>query len=453
MARFWADASASALSADSVHTAKRCILDTVGVGIAGAATELGDIVFRGTAGSRGGGGTAVVWGRSETVSPVEAALINGTAAHVLELDDYWGCGHSGAVVVPAVLSLVNDAACSGTQVLTAIVAGYDVAARVLDAAAGYREHNLRGWHSTGTCGSFGAAAGASKLLNLSRDAFADSLGIAGSFTGGIWAFLVDGAATKRLHAGRAAEMGLSAALLAQAGMSGPRFVLEAEWGGFFSTYVPGNAQPSALLAGIGTNFKIMETGIKPHSCCRGIHPAIDAVQQIMREASADWRAITEMIVHGDQQTVRQFNRHEVATLLDAQFSIPYCLAVTAESGHARFDQFRTLRTGDPIIQKLMAMTRVVDDRTLRSEDDILIELRLTGGRVFERTVEVPKGEPKNPLSDSELIDKFDSLVAPLIGTGPAKEIASACMNADRERDFRRVMRLLACPGLKAAQPA
>ena len=209
----------------------------------------------------------------------------------------------------------------------ALLAGYDLAARVLEGAGGYRPHNDLGWHSTGTCGSFGAAAAAARILKLDGARFADALGIAGTFTGGIWAFLADGAMTKRFHPGKTAENGLSAALLAQAGMTGPRQVLEAEWGGFFSTYSPGIATPEATLDGLGKEFRIDRSGMKPYACCRGLHAGIDALFQIMAETNADAGAIRRMIVHGNAQFCRQFDRLRPSNLLDAQFSMQYALSV------------------------------------------------------------------------------------------------------------------------------
>src|SRR5262249_52403322 len=152
-------------------------------------------------------------------------------------------------------------------------------------------------------------------------------GIAGTFTGGIWAFLADGAMTKRLHPGKAAENGLFAALLAEAGMTGPRHVLEAPWGGFFSTYSAGIATPQLLLDELGRDSRIARSGMKPYACCRGLHACLDAMFEIMAETKCDHTDIRRMIVHGDAQFSRQFDRLEPQNLLDAQFSMQYALAV------------------------------------------------------------------------------------------------------------------------------
>src|SRR6185312_2514596 len=193
-ARYWAGVGYDDLPRDAIRLAKRFLIDTLAAGIAGS-------------------DGAVVWGRGMRLPIPQAALVNGTAAHALELDDFGGCGHSGAVVIPVVCALAARGGVSGREALVAILAGYDLAARVLEGAGGYRPHNALGWHSTGTCGSFGAAAAAARMLGLDAGRFADALGIAGTFTGGVWAFLADGADTKRFHPGKTAENGLTAALL------------------------------------------------------------------------------------------------------------------------------------------------------------------------------------------------------------------------------------------------
>jgi len=346
-------------------------------------------------------------------------------------------------VIPVVCALAARGGVSGREALVAILAGYDLAARVLEGAGGYRPHNALGWHSTGTCGSFGAAAAAARMLGLDRERYADALGIAGTFTGGIWAFLADGADTKRFHPGKAAENGLMAALLAQAGMSGPRQVLEAEWGGFFGTYSPGIATPELTLEGLGSAFRIDRSGMKPHACCRGLHHTIDALLELMTETRCRASDIDAMIVHGNAQTVRQFERPEIGTLLDAQFSMNYALAVVAESGRATIDQFAPSRAAEPEIRRLMRATRVVADRTLGAGDYPPLELHLKDGRRFERAIAFGKGAPENPLTDAELALKVESLIAPVLGATRHRDIVAAVERLDEAPDAAALADLLA----------
>ena len=443
-AAYWATARYEEVPPEALRLSKRFLLDTLAAGIAGSASDVVEIAITAArAGTERSSGSAVLWGRGDTLPAPQAALVNGTAAHAFELDDFGGCGHSGAVVTPVVLALSAQRTLCGREALMALLAGYDLAARVLEGAGGYRPHNDLGWHSTGTCGSFGAAAAAARVLRLDPSRFADALGIAGTFTGGIWAFLADGAMTKRFHPGKAAENGLSAALLAEAGMTGPRHVLETEWGGFFSTYSPGIATPAATLQGLGREFRIDRSGMKPYACCRGLHAGIDALFDILVKSQADSRSIRRILVHGNAQFCLQFDRKEPTNLLDAQFSMQYALAVAAVSGRATLDQFQPPRTSEPEIRRLMSATTLLDDRVIAPGDYPAIEVEFSDGRRSERHVQFAKGAPQNPLSDSELADKVGSLIDPVLGASRRGEIAATVWRLEELHDTRILTRLLA----------
>lgn len=443
LAAYWANARFEDLPAEVVHAAKRFLLDTIAAGTAGGATAVVDTVVRAMQAGGSGSGDTVLWGRSDRLAPAAAALVNGTASHALELDDFGGCGHSGAVVIPAVCSLAQRYAASGRDAILAIVAGYDLAGRVLEGSGGYRPHNEHGWHSTGTCGSFGAAAGAAKLLRASPDTFTQALGIAGTFTGGTWAFLADGALVKRFHPGKAAETGVSAALLAQAGLTGPRHVLDATWGGFYTTYAAGFATPQQAVAGLGTEFHILHSGIKPHACCRTLHSVVDAVLEIVGRAAGGSASVESFVVHGNAQTKLQFERTDVRNLLEAQFSAPYCLAVAATSGRATLDQFEPLRTQDPDVRRLMAATRIRTDRVLGRRDYPSLEVVFQDGRSESLDIPFAKGAPEAPIPDDELVAKAMSLLGPVLGTARAERVVDAVWDLEHCTDLSQVTRLLA----------
>ena len=286
VARHWARRTFSDLSGTEVELVKQRLLDTLAAGVAGVDTEEAKAVRHGMLAIHGqaiGTAGAVLWGTNLFLPAPQAALVNGTAAHARELDDFDGCGHTGAVVVSAVAAVAQACHADGSTVLTSVAAGYDLAGRMLNAAGGYRLHNGLGWHSTATCGTFGAALAASRVLQLDAERTAHALGIAGSYMGGVWAFMNDGAMTKRMHPGKAAETGVAAAYLAQAGMTGPSYILESEWGGFFATYCGPHAQPERLLEQLGESNAIALTGIKPYACCRASHGAIDALLHLRAE--------------------------------------------------------------------------------------------------------------------------------------------------------------------------
>jgi 2-methylcitrate dehydratase PrpD len=332
---------------------------------------------------------------------------------------------------------------SGRDLIVAIVAGYDLASRLLDGAGGYRPHNERGWHSPGTCGSFGAAAAAARLLNLPADRYTHALGIAGTFTGGVWAFLADGALVKRFHPGKASETGVAAALLAQSGLTGPVHILEAPWGGFYPTYAQGDATPERTVAGLGQDFHILRSGIKPYACCRTLHSAVEAALHIMRDQLQGSGAIRALIVHGNAQTQRQFSRTDIHNLLEAQFSAPYCVAVAAQSGRCTLEQFQPLRTADPEIQRLMALTEIRADRVLTPVDYPSLEIIFADGSCCLLDIPHAKGAPENPLTEPEIVHKAQVLLEPVLGRQQAERFIAAALDLDHAEDFAAVARLLA----------
>lgn len=216
LARFVAQTTFSDLPEALVERAKRHILDTFGATLAGSNSPIA-LAVQQTVLAEGCAPAASVWGGSLATSPRNAAWLNGIAAHMYELDDTGGCDHSGAVVLPAVMAvlLLCPADVTGRELITAVVLGYEIGRRVLEACGGYAPHNEAGWHSTSTCGVFGAAAAVASLLKLDQNQTVQALGIAASFSGGLWGFIHDGSQSKKLHAGRAAEGGVLAAMLAR----------------------------------------------------------------------------------------------------------------------------------------------------------------------------------------------------------------------------------------------
>ena len=278
LARFAADLSYGDLDAATRHAAKRHILDTLGACLAGSAqpvTEAAEAVLaEGTA-----EGAVPVPGRRRRADAATAAYLGGAAGHGLELDDGYrpGSVHPGCVVVPAALAAAYERNASGQSFLTAVTAGYEVAARI--AAASQPGLRRRGFHATAACGPFGAAAAVGALRGLDAQAMENALGLAASAAGGLFAFVGGGGEVKRLHAGQAARGGLLAALMAERGLAGPPNVLECP-DGFFQAFAGGESPPEDLGAG-RDGFAITRCYIKPYACCRHFHGALDALFEIL----------------------------------------------------------------------------------------------------------------------------------------------------------------------------
>ena len=217
----------SDLQVEAIEKAKFLLLDTLGVSFAAVHTPEAQkmraaLEAEGTLNAHSG---SRLLGLDRVAKAADAALYNGTLAHALELDDFGGADHSGAVIFPAVLAVAKlNTSITGHDFLTACVAGYETARRTLEAAGAYREHNANGgWHSTATCGAAGAAMAAGLIMELTEDQLVSALGFALTMTGGTWAFNTDGAMSKRLHPGWAASLGVKSALWAQADISGPEY--------------------------------------------------------------------------------------------------------------------------------------------------------------------------------------------------------------------------------------
>lgn len=415
------------LPAQTVHAVRRHALDTLGAAVAGAAQpEPLAALAAGTSGF-GAGGSSPVWGTRHRASPALAALVNGTAAHALELDDASGCDHSGAVVVPAVFAALDLPRCEAGEwdLVAAIVAGYDVGRRVMEATGGYDGHNGAGWHSTGTCGVFAATAAVARVLCCDAATTANALGIAGSFASGTWAFLAGGAMTKRLHAGHAASAGLLAVELSRAGMSGPAQVFEAPWGGFLATYVGGGAQPALLAADLGREWRIHRSSIKPYASCRGTHAAVEAMLRLRADFPAQ---ALERITVTVTPTVQKMcaNRH-VATLVDAQMSLPYALAISSLHGGAGIELFAEANRRDPAVHALMACVEVRAEAGLPSNVAARLHVQARDGRGAGMAIDVPLGSPGNPLPDAQLLQKYRALAAPVLGASRAQALESRIM--------------------------
>ncbi|MEB8337816.1 MmgE/PrpD family protein [Streptomyces endophyticus] len=384
------------------------LLDTLGAGLAGARSEEAGIALSVLGGEHG---EAPVWGTRERLTPRAAALVNGVSSHAYEVDDTGGCDHSGAVVVPAALAAAAVAAApvSGARLLTAIVLGYDVGRRMLEACGGYEAHNGAGWHSTGTCGPFGAAAAAAHVLGLTTRQTEAAIGLASSGSAGLWAFVHDGAMTKRLHAGRAAESGLLAARMAAAGMTGPSAVLDDVWGGALATYAGKDAQPGALTEELGSNWKIMRSSLKPYASCRGTHSSVDALLAVMADRNLDADDIAAVHVRMSPFLHGMCGGRDTASLAAAQLSLPCALAAVITHGHAGLEAYVDVR-GDRV-PPYAAIERIEleVDEAMAADEEPVVTVTGTDGRRWSLRVDDPSGSPGNPLTETAVREKFRGL--------------------------------------------
>ncbi|MGE3784459.1 MAG: MmgE/PrpD family protein, partial [Alphaproteobacteria bacterium] len=343
------------LPPEAVHWAKAAILDTVGVTLAGAAEPCTQIVARvlGTGAVNSHGGECLIFGTDRRAAPLDAALINGTAAHALDFDDVSNSmgGHPSAPIVPALFALGEILDCTGRDAIAAYVAGFETETRI---GRGVNLHHYeKGWHPTATLGVFGAAAACCHLMGLDRAKTAQALAIASSLAAGVKANF--GTMTKPLHVGHTARNGLFAAMLAREGFTANDAALEHKQGFLRVFNGPGNFDEEAILADWGRPYDLVSPGlgIKQHPCCGSTHPAIDALLALR----ADHEIVPDKVARIDSWThprrLAHTDRPDPQSGLDAKFSVQYCLARALIEGRIVLEHFEGEAFRDPAARALM----------------------------------------------------------------------------------------------------
>ena len=443
---FIAQANPRDLPDTIIEKAKRHVLDTFGAALAGAGSDEARAV-RAMLQASGGSGSAPIWGTKMLLAPRDAALANGVAAHALELDDTGGCDHSGAVVLPAAVSALTlaDLPVSGAEFLLAVVLGYEVARRMLEAFGGYQPHNAAGWHSTGTCGVFGAAATACRILRLKPAACGAALGLSASFAGGLWAFIHDGSQAKRVHAGRAAEGGLLAALLARGGITGPARVFDDVWGGILPTLAHGPTNAEALVDGLGRAWRISRAAIKPYASCRGTHGAVDAVGAMMQDHAIASDAVIQVVVRLSPFLNGMCGGRDIRSLPAAQMSLPYAVAVRIALGHANLSAYAASWRKDETLRAMMDRVSLQVDAGMEPDAEPAVAIRTAAGRRFEAQVTAPLGAPDNPLSDAALTAKFMELAGLTLPQEVSARLRDTVMRLEVIQDARDLQTLIVPP--------
>ena len=390
-------------------------------------------------------GNSGVFGDSARYTPAGAALLNGALGHSLDFDDTHAGGslHPGAPVIPAAFAAGEMVGASGAEVLAGIVAGYEVTCRVaLALPAG--EHYARGFHPSATCGAFGAAAAASRVFGLSASGVADAFGIALSQCAGSLQFLANGAWTKRFQVGWAAMSGLAAATLAREGFIGAADALEGRLG-FLNAYAP-SPRPALAVVGLGQEFELMRTAVKPYPSCRYGHAGIDAALALRAELGlkpAEIERVTYGVSNAGMLLVGlpAEKKADPRNVVDGQFSGPFVLACALVSGGMDWDSYRLLN--DPAVRALLPKIRIEHDPEIEAEFPRNMSGKVTiaaRGEVFTRKVVVPKGEPENFLTAGELRTKFAGLTDAVLGADRAALLADAVLAIDTTPNLASLMR-------------
>ncbi len=429
------------------HYARRHLLDTVGVMIAGAGGEVAtraEVVLA----SVRPAGCVPVPGRARRADLLDAAFLGGTAAHGIELDDGYrqGSVHPGCSVIPAALAVGYAGKASGKALIEAVIAGYETTIGI--GRACHPDLRQRGFHPTGAVAVFGAAMAVGKLRRLSAHQLANALGIAASSSAGLFAFVNGGADIKRLHAGHAAREGLQAALLAKEGVEGPPGVIEAR-DGFLQAFAFGRATPRLIELPPAVPFGITDCYIKPNPCCRHIQPAVEALIGLLNEE----KIATEEVERIEAETYRIAAEHAETGWNDfasAQLSFPYLMALALKFRSIRFEHFDDKMRRDPALAALAGKLRVSAPPEI---DRLYPQLRparvtvTTGRGKFTRQADEALGSRLVPLDDKGLRAKFNDLVAPVLGAATARELAEQLWAIEEIDDVTSLIEATARPSL------
>jgi len=409
LARFLAGLRYESLPLAVVGRAEEAFLDWFACTLAGRGARPVRILERFAATM---GPSEILVSRRRT-SPFFAALVNGASSHIVELDDVHNGAlfHPGIIVFPAVFAAAQQIGTSGRDFITSAVAGYEAAIRVGEFLG---PAHYKVFHTTGTAGTLGAAAGVARLLGLDGRKMQHALGSAGTQGAGLWEFLRDAADSKPLHSAKASADGLLSAYIARDGFTGASQILEGKQG--MAAGMSSGTDPAKLTDGLGEIWRILGSSCKVYACCRHIHPSADALLVLMREKhlKADEIAhITAHVHHGAIDVLGAVNYPE--TVHQSKFSMGFVLGLIAHYGKAGLDEFTEAALYDAKLRAFQSrVAMVLDPEIDRAPGNYwggYVEVRTHDGQCLTGRVSAAKGDPQNPLDRSELEAKARHLAA------------------------------------------
>jgi 2-methylcitrate dehydratase PrpD len=443
LARFALATRADELPRDLRERAALHLLDTLGCGLAAVGTGAGAHASA-VAAAQGGEPQATLLGERARLPAASAALANGTRCHALDFDDTHEAGicHASTVVAPAALAVAEATGASGRELLAAYLVGTEVALRIAIASAdGLYE---RGFHPTGVCGAFGAAAAAARLRGLGERETVNALGVVGSFASGLFEYLSDGSSTKPLHAGWAAQAGVQAALLAEAGASGPATVVEGRFG-LLASHAGGTGGAEAICAGLGESWELDAVVVKPYPACHFAHSSTWAAAELAEEhglAPGDVEAIVVRIPpEGEPLVLDPLEaKHAPRTPYDAKFSLPFTVAHRLVHGRLEVASFSDEAIRD---ERVLELARRVSYEPLaeRAPSRFAGGARIAtrDGRELDRFLAHAPGSSQNPLGEDSVLTKFRANAELALGPEAAAELADALRALDQAPTLERVV--------------
>ena len=450
---FISDAGMGNFPPDVVRQGKRCMIDGLGVMLAGTTMPGSKIVNRYVT-SQEGAVMATVLGPKRLKAPTElAALANGASGHAMDYDDtqlsndptraFGLLTHPTTPVLAASLAVAEKVGATGAQMLEAFLVGFEVECKIAEAIN--PDHYLRGFHSTGTIGVFGAAAAAAKLMKLEAEALANTLAIAASLSAGIRVNF--GTMTKPLHAGRAAQNGVFAASLASAGFTGGADGLDGQWG--FFQVAGGGAESNRILGALGKPYSIVNPGVsvKPYPCGSLSHPSMDAMLKIVKDNDIKPDQVKLIRVRAGNNILGPLRYKTAHTDLEAKFCLPFLMSVLVLRRRAGIREFTDQYVNSAPVQEMMKKVDVQFDPKIEAQGyqkmRSVIEVYLNDGRSFTQAADTYRGGPDNPFTQQELRDKFTDCASLLLSAATIRRALDMIESVEQLKDARELAQVLA----------
>ncbi len=441
--------------------ARRFILDNFGCQIAGAGLPWSKRYYDMMRATRSGSHATVTY-YGDRMAPDDAAFLNSTFNHANETDDTHlkSPTHAGGIAVPAALALSEFAGATGKQLLVAVVAAYEIQIRISWACSPYLIY--RGHHPPVGVGPFGAAAAGAVLLGFDTETTLNAFGIAGSHSAGLIEYTKTGGSVKHIHSAIPTQAGVRAALFAKSGITGPHSILEGEKG--FCKVFAGNYDLGRLTDGLGQHYHLLDNGLKPYSCCHLIHAAFDALDEIRRQTRLNPEDVKSIVVATNSEPILSHigSITEPTDILGAQFSLPFSMAMRLHHGGSGvnggngFWDYVDVDCRDPALLETARKVKVIvadNDKWERVDEGAGLEIETVDGHKLETCVPFSKGRPENPMSASEVEEKFRYLVGPVMPADAPDSIVGAVAGIEAINDIDDLVRLLVVPPGAAAANA
>ena len=440
LARFVVETTPTDLPRPLVENLKITVLDTFAAALVGTRQPWAQRIVA-VVRAQGGSPEASVIHHGWRTDVARAALANGVLIGAFECEPLTG-SHASGTVLPAALAVCERERLDGTAFLAALAVGFEVSARIARTAVGLE--TVRGFHNPGTQGPFGAAAAVGKLYGFDEAHLTDALGIAGSSSAGLLEFAWSGGDTKRLHLGRAAQLGLESALLARAGVRGPATVLEGRYGYFNAFSTP--PRLARLVDGLGRDWAIEPPSLKSYATHVTQQAVVQAIQDLKREHPLDPRAITRVAIRAAPRIIEE--RHaarEPRDVLGGQYSLPFTTAVVLTRDLSNPLVYDQTAIDDPVVRDLARRIELVPLEAESHETpgfwpaEITIEV---GARRHAVRTRPHKGSPANPFTWEEAGEKFRRYTASILDASRAAAVVGAVADLERAKDVSELVRTL-----------